>query len=97
MGRMGRSLETTETKDAAHDITKAHTLSKDIDGGLTKAERAQLGAAVTDLVGMGVSLLGGTVGNVGGAALGFGASTAQIIADKNRQKEGADISNWDIG
>lgn len=76
-----------------HDYTKAHALDGS-DGKLTDAEWMQIGAAVGDLAGVGVSFIP-VAGNIAGAATGAAASTTKFIADiKQDGYQGKDLGNY---
>ena len=76
-----------------HDYTKAHALDGS-DGKLTDAEWMQIGAAVGDLAGVGISFIPGA-GNIAGAATGAAASTTKFIADiKQDGYQGKDLGNY---
>lgn len=70
---------TKNTEDAQTDITDSHLINGE-DGGLTKAEKMQLWAAVGDLAGVGMSFTG-PVGNIAGAVTGLGATATRFAAD----------------
>lgn len=76
-----------------HDYTKAHALDGS-DGKLTSAEWMQIGAAVGDLAGVGISFVPG-FGNIAGATTGAAASTTKFIADiKQDGYQGKDLGNY---
>lgn len=76
-----------------HDYTKAHALDGS-DGKLTSAEWMQIGAAVGDLAGVGISFIPGA-GNIAGATTGAAASTTKFIADiKQDGYQGKDLGNY---
>lgn len=70
---------TKNTEDAKTDITKDHLLNSE-DGGLSDAEKMQIGAAIGDLAGVGISFMG-PVGNIAGAVTGLGATATRFAAD----------------
>lgn len=70
---------TKNTEDAKTDITKDHLLNGE-DGGLSQAEKMQIGAAIGDLAGVGISFMG-PVGNIAGAVTGLGATATRFAAD----------------
>jgi len=76
-----------------HDYTKAHALDGS-DGKLTSAEWMQIGAAVGDLAGVGISFVPG-FGNIAGATTGAAASTTKFIADiKQDGYQRKDLGNY---
>lgn len=75
------------------DVNKDHALDG-TDGGLTNEEWLQIGAAVGDLAGVGLSFIPGA-GNVAGAATGAAASTTRFVGDiKQDGFQGRDLGNY---
>lgn len=72
-------VKSRSTSEVKTDVTKAHALDGS-DGGLTDAEWMQIGAAIGDLAGVGLSFVPGA-GNIVGAATGAVASTTRFAAD----------------
>lgn len=88
MARKAQTVDYTNTSDAAHDISKAHTSEE----GYTHSEKLRVGAAIADLAGLAVSFIPG-LDTVGGLA-GMGATFTQLAADREAQKEGRDVGNY---
>lgn len=81
-GAVGKSKTTSKvqsTEGLRTDITSSHKLNGS-DGGLTKAEKAQIAAAIGDLAGVGLSFVPGA-GNIAGAALGLGSTATRFVSD----------------
>ena len=86
-------INSRSTSEAKTDVTKAHALDGS-DGGLTTAEWMQIGAAIGDLAGVGLSFVPGA-GNIAGAATGAAASTTRFAADiKQDGFQGKDLLNY---
>lgn len=88
MARKAQTVDYTNTSDAAHDISKAHTW----DEGLTQSEKLRVGAAIADLAGMATAFVPGLSAVSG--LVGVGGSITQLEADKAAQKEGRDVGNY---
>jgi len=86
-------VSSKSTSEAKTDVTKAHALDGS-DGGLTTAEWMQIGAAIGDLAGVGLSFVPGA-GNIAGAATGAASSTTRFAADiKQDGFQGKDLLNY---
>ena len=83
-------------KDKNVDITKDHYLDGS-DGGLTSAERWQIGAAIGDLAGVGLTFVPG-VGNFAAVGTGLASTGARLIGDiKQDGFQMRDLGNAAIG
>ena len=95
-GNIGGTTTSKSTKDTSKskaDISSAHNIDKS-NGGLTDAEWMQVGAAIGDLAGVGLTFIPGA-GNIAGAATGAAASTTRFAADiKQDGFQGSDLWNY---
>lgn len=81
-GNLGKSKTTSKqvsSENLRTDITTTHQTNGE-DGGLTKAEKLQIAAAIGDLAGVGMSFIPGA-GNIASAATGLTATGTRLIAD----------------
>lgn len=88
------TVTSIKTEDTKHDITTAHKMNG-TNGGLTSAEMWQIGGAVADLAGMGVSFIPTPYTAIGGAVIGAGGSTARFVGDiKQDGFQGRDLGAY---
>ena len=81
-GNLGKSKTTSKqvsSENLRTDITTTHQTNGE-DGGLTKAEKLQIAAAIGDLAGVGMSFIPGA-GNIASAATGLTATGTRLVAD----------------
>lgn len=79
VGKSNTKSEIKSTDGLRTDVTSTHKINGE-DGGLTKAEKLQIAAAVGDLAGVGLSFAPG-VGNIAGATIGLGSTATRLVAD----------------
>lgn len=79
VGKSNTKSEVKSTDGLRTDVTSTHKINGE-DGGLTKAEKLQIAAAIGDLAGVGMSFIPGA-GNIASAATGLTATGTRLVAD----------------